>query len=99
MAAETIGLVIGLGITSIGAIFAIYDRFTKPDINAASEIKVIKQGCALKHAGIDEKFQSINETLTLIKENHLAHIETRMNGLEIGQERMMTILEERLPRK
>ena len=99
MAIQEIGLIAGLSITSVGAIFAIYDRFAKPDIKAANQIDLLKQGCAMKHAGIDEKFQTITETLTLIKENHLAHIETRMTGLEIGQQKLLTTLEERLPRK
>ena len=99
MAIQEIGLILGLSITSVGAIFAIYDRFAKPDIKAANQIDLLKQGCALKHEGIDEKFQSINETLTLIKENHLAHIETRVTGLEIGQKEIVTILNERLPKK
>lgn len=99
MAIQEIGLIVGLSITSIGAIFAIYDRFSKPDIEADNKIKLLEQGCAMKHAGIDDKFQAITETLTLIKENHLAHIETRMNGVEKIQERILTTLEERLPRK
>ena len=99
MPIQEIGLIVGLSITCVGAIFVVYDRFSKPDIEADNKIKLLEQGCKLKHSGIDEKFQAITETLTLIKENHLAHIETRMNGVEKIQERILTTLEERLPRK
>ena len=51
MAIQEIGLIVGLSITSVGAIFAIYDRFAKPDIKAANQIDLLKQGCAMKHAG------------------------------------------------
>lgn len=96
---ETIGLAIAIATSAIGGLIAIYERFSKPDIKAANQIDLLKQGCALKHEGIDEKFQVINSTLTLIKENHLKHIEERVTGLEKGQERVITILDERLPKK
>jgi len=79
---------IGSVITFIGVIILVYRTFTNPDIKAASEIKVIKSQCELKHKYIDEN-------LILIKENHLAHLEVDMSVVKQNITRILTILEER----
>lgn len=102
MAIETISLIIGLGITGVAAIFSIYDRFTKPDINAASKIGLLEQGCVLKHEGIDkelksvkENYSDIKEDIKLIKENHLRHIENDIGTLKSDMKVTLAILQEK----
>jgi len=100
MSLENIGLIISLGVTSVGAIFIIYDRFAKPDIKAENDISLLQQGCEFKHKNIDEKFDSVKEDyaevksdIKLIKENHLRHIEADVNDIKITQKQILTILE------
>lgn len=92
MSFQETALIIGLGITSVGAIFSVYDRFSKPDIKSAEKVALLEQGCLLKHKGIDEKFTSINNELTFIKDNHLKHIEADVRGLSDTQIKILTIL-------
>ena len=99
MSIQEISIYVGVGFASIGGIVQIIDRFSQPDIKASENIALIEQGCTLKHKGIDEKFTSINKELTFIKENHLKHIETDIKGIREEHVRLITILDERLPRK
>lgn len=93
MSIETIALIIGLSVTSIGAIFAIYDRFTKPDIKAENKINLLEQGCVMKHGVIDQQISGINQSISLIKENHLRHIEDDIGKIKNTQTKILTILE------
>ena len=103
---QEIGIIISLSITTIGAIFVVYDRFTKPDIKTGNEVNVMQERCRLTHSGLDKDIKGINESIssiqrsfTLLQENDLKHIETRMTDLEKGQIEIKTILSERLPKK
>jgi hypothetical protein len=93
MAIETISLIIGLGITAVAAIFSIYDRFTKPDIKAAVDIDVLKEGCQLKHRGLDKEIVEINNRFDRMEKNHINHIETDLRSMNITQTKILTILE------
>lgn len=94
------------GCTLVTMVIMFYRTFRDPDIKAENDIGLLKQGCQLRHAGIDKDIKGINESLsglqksfTLLQENDLKHIETRMTDLEKGQIEIKTILKERLPKK
>jgi len=53
----------------------------------------------LKISRLEDGFMSIKEDVTLIKENHLKHIEKDIKGLREGMVEVKTILNERLPKK
>jgi len=77
-------------ITLLGVMFVVYNHFRDPDVNAKTEIELLKQSCRLKHLNVDEN-------ITMIKNNHLAHIEKDLADVQNTQTRILTILEERLP--
>jgi len=83
--------------TLIGFVFVIYRSYSEPNKKQDEEIAVGNATCELRHHNIDKNVQEIKESISLIKENHLKHIEERMNGLECQQIKIFTILEERLP--
>jgi phage-related minor tail protein len=83
-----------------------YRTFRDPDIKADKDIDLLKQGCQLRHVGIDKDIKGINESIssiqrsfTLLQENDLKHIEMRMNDMEKGMVEIKTMLNERLPKK
>lgn len=77
-------------LTLLGVLFVVYSYFRDPDVNAKTEIELIKQSCRLKHLNIDDD-------IALIKNNHLAHIEKDIADLKTNQAKILTILDERLP--
>ncbi|KKP97236.1 MAG: hypothetical protein UR99_C0017G0019 [Candidatus Moranbacteria bacterium GW2011_GWD2_36_12] len=82
-----------LQVTTLGGVaFAVYKTFRDPDIDATKEIAILKATCFLKH-------QNIDENIVLIKNNHLRHIEEDIAFLKNEQTKIITILEERLPKK
>lgn len=102
--------VAGSVITLIGVMFIIYKNFTDPDIKAANRIDLLSQGCELKHDSLDklwgERFSNIESSIStmknslmLLQENDLKHIENSISALEKGQERILTIMDERFPKK
>jgi len=99
MEVEKITSLILQGLTLLGVLFAVYQYFRKPDEDAEKEIALLKQGCGMKHSALDEMTASINAEISAIKNNHLRHIEESVRSLEMGQEKLFTILEERLPKK
>ncbi|HUV84639.1 MAG TPA: hypothetical protein VMV86_02970 [Methanosarcinales archaeon] len=86
-----ISLIIG-GATLLGIAFAVYRFSNDPAVKAASDIDLMKQKCNLLHG-------EINSDIKNIKENHLKHIERDISNLKIGQSKIFTILDERLPNK
>ena len=77
-------------ITLLGVLFVIYSYFHDPDVNAKTEIELLKQSVKLKNIGIEEDLKTI-------KENHLSHIEKDIANLYNTQTKILTILDERLP--
>jgi len=92
-------LTITSGITSVLAIgafiFGIYFYFRNPDVKAKSRLDLLEQGCKMKHKNIGENIHSINNSIKLIHENHLKHIEYNINEMQKQMTRVLTILEER----
>jgi len=90
-------------ISSIGAIVAMiilfYRTFRDPDIKTEKDINVMQAQCLGKHNLIDEQIGQINENLRLIKVNHIDHIETDLKLIGERQIEVVTMLNERLPRK
>ncbi len=86
-----ISLIISLA-TLVGIIIAFYRFSADPDVKASEEIKLINQRCAMLHGNLDGK-------ISLIKNNHLSHIEKDIAELKENQVKMFTILDERLPKK
>lgn len=77
-----------------------YRMFRDPDEKAERDISNLKEGCVLKHGRIDEvisemrdKFKSIDNSLLMIKENDIKHIEQEMRRMSEAQTRILTILE------
>lgn len=70
-------------IATLGSMaFLIFRTFRDPDIKADKKIGISEATCEIKHKIIDERFDSISKELTLIKENHLAHIEKSVSKIE-----------------
>lgn len=86
-----ISICVGLTITVGGAIFSIYDRFTKPSISQQTEISLLKRD----NLSMIEKMQGMLESIKFIKENHLFHIENDIKRIENNQTKILTIIEER----
>jgi hypothetical protein len=92
-------LQLGISIlTLLGLLFVAFRGFTEPNKKQDEEIAVSNATCELRHKNLDENIAKINSVLTLIQENDLKHIETRMTSLELGQVKIETILNERLPK-
>lgn len=89
---EQVSIYIGLAIASVGGIFAIYDRFTKPDIKAGRDIDLMKQGCQFKHEAIDKDIASINRNLYRLRKNHIDHMERDIKTISDNQIRILAIL-------
>jgi len=87
------------GITIVGVAIAIYRSYADPNKKQDEEIAVGNAVCIEKHKAIDDNIANINRCLSLIQENELKHIEARLTALELGQIRIETILNERLPIK
>jgi hypothetical protein len=68
--------------TIAGMAFLIFRTFRDPDIKADKQLGINAATCGLKHKIIDDKFESIASELTLIKENHLKHIELDVSKIK-----------------
>jgi len=86
-----ISLVISLA-TLIGIVIAVYKFSSDPDVKASEDIKLINQRCSMLHGNLDGE-------ISLIKNNHLSHIEKDIAELKENQVKMFTILDERLPQR
>ena len=65
-----------------------YKAIFKPNAIQDTEIALLK-----------DKVSFMSGDLEFIRKNHLTHIEKDVRDLQIGQEKIFTILEERLPKK
>jgi hypothetical protein len=92
-----LSIVIGI-VTLIGFAFIIYRSYADPNKKQDEELAVGAKACELKHGVLDSNISEIKQTLSMIQENHLRHIEDRMGLVENNQTKIFTILEERLPR-
>jgi hypothetical protein len=92
---STIGQIATLGLLVFGMFKGYFSDNKKQD----GRIATIETSCGLKHKAIDDNFKNIDNSLSLIKENHLRHIEERVGAIENKQTEIITILNERLPKK
>jgi len=81
-------------------VIGFYRMFRDPDEKAERDISNLKEGCFLKHERIDEviaemrdKFKSIDNSILILKENDIKHIEQEMRRISDVQTRILTILE------
>jgi hypothetical protein len=88
----SLATLVGLVATAVLAIF-------KPNAKQDLDISTMKGQCDERHKRIDENIKSAFDDLKLIKENHLRHIESDIGELKNTQTKIMTILDERLPRR
>ncbi len=74
---EIIKNLAGIGIVAnlIGMIFLVYKHFRNSDINASKRLSIIETTCPIKHKTIEDTLTTLTKELSLIKENHLRHIE------------------------
>lgn len=93
MSIQEVGIIAALSVTTVGAIFAIYDRFAKPDIKAESDISLIQQSCQYKHDGLNKDIADINTRFDRMEKNHINHMETDLRSINITQTKILTILE------
>ena len=91
---ETIQLAISI-LTLGGFIVIGYRYFRDPDVKAEQDINQIKLTCKSKHEVIDKSIERNAKDLTLIKENHIAHIEKDIRDIQLDIIKILTILEER----
>ena len=61
--------------TLAGIFLAVYKFSRDPDVKAHEKISLIEQRCAMLHGNIDND-------ISLIKNNHLAHIETDISEIK-----------------
>jgi hypothetical protein len=86
--------------TLIGIVIAVYKYSADPDIKNKTDIKEIELQCQFKHQRIDEviqeirgRYESIDKSIMLIKENDLKHIENNVRDIKNTQTKILTILE------
>lgn len=93
-------------VSLVGVFFFVYLYFRSPDIRADKMISMNTVACGEKHKRIDEiiaemreAFKSINNSILLIKENDIKHIEKEMRRMSDVQTKILTILEYREGKK
>lgn len=98
---DNIQLIISIA-TLGGIVFAIYKTFSDPDVKAATRLEKIEVACPLKHEKLDyvvseikSSIKSLDQSMLLIKENDIKHIENEMRRMSDVQTKILTILEER----
>jgi len=81
---QEIGIIISLTITTIGAIFVVYDRFTKPDIRNDQTIALLSQKAELTQRENDRKFiefgKRLDDAFTLAS-NHTHTVDVKVDKL------------------
>ena len=82
---EIIQLIISVA-TLVGLVIGFYKYFRDPDVKAQEEIKLIKQGCLLRH-------ETIDKNIVLIKENHLKHVEKSISNMQGDIKGILAVLE------
>lgn len=92
--------------SSVGVLFLVYNHFRNPDIKASERIDKIETSCPLKHEKqdyviqeIQKNMKAISDSLLLLKENDIKHIELEMRELANTQTKILTILEYREGKK
>lgn len=87
-------------ISMVGMLFLVYIYFRSPDEKADKQLGMNRVACDEKHKRIDEiiiemrdKFKSIDNSIMLIKENDIKHIEQEMRRMSDVQTKILTILE------
>jgi hypothetical protein len=91
---EIIQLIISVSLL-VGFIISFYKTFRDPDQKAETKIAVMEERCSLKHSTIDETISDIKQDITLIKQNHLYHIESDISDMKSNINKILTILNER----
>jgi len=74
-------LIISLS-TLIGMVVAIYKFSRDPDEKAERRLGLMEQMCEIHRNGNKDKFSKIDKNLSLIKENHLKHIEASIEKIK-----------------
>jgi len=89
-------------VSLVGVFFFVYLYFRSPDIKADKSIAMNGVACNEKHNRINEiigemreNFKSIQNSILLIKENDIKHIESEMRRMSDVQTKILTILEYR----
>lgn len=91
---DVIQLIVSCAIL-IGFIISFYKTFRDPDQKAETRMAVMEKTCELKHFNIDETIVNIKRDISLIKENHLSHIEKDISNMQLDINKILTILDER----
>lgn len=100
MSIQEVGIIAALAVTTIGAIFSVYDRFTNPDkknekdiSNNEGEISLLRQGCEYKHKGLNKEITDINNRFDRMEKNHINHMEIDIRNINLTNTKILTILE------
>lgn len=88
---ENLQIIISL-LTLGGIIFAIYKSFNDKDIKVGGRLDILDALIAEKERTHDRTFAAIERDMTLIKENHLKHIEEDISALKGDLKAILAIL-------
>lgn len=95
---QLIQFVVFIGVT----IFGIFFYFAKPDQRASSRLDNIETSCPLKHDKINyiigetkSNIKKLAQSMKMIQENDLKHIESEQRRMSDIQTEILTILRER----
>lgn len=86
------------GLTLVGIIIAVYKSFSDPDNKAKNRLDVLENNNAIKHAFYDKAFVTFSQEISLIKDNHLRHIESDVSDLKGDVKSILAILNDRQTR-
>lgn len=90
----------------VGILFSIYQSYRKPAEKTEKDVAIMVKAradfeklCNLRHSGVDGFMNRLNTALEFIQKNDLKHIEGEMRSLKEKQIEIVTMLNERLPKK
>jgi hypothetical protein len=71
-----------LFMTLVGMLLAVYKFSKDPDEKMKTRQDVFETRCGLQHSNIDKVIENFHQDITLIKENHLRHIEQDISNIK-----------------
>lgn len=82
-----------------GIVFTIYKSVREPDIKTDKQLGIIGEEFGKRDALCEMRHKNIDGNILMIKENHLKHMEKDIKDLNEKMATVITIIEERIPRK
>lgn len=85
-------------LTLLGIIFAIHRSVTDPDNKAKNRLDIMETVCPIRHNSVDGVIETMQGEITLIKENHLRHIEKDIAEMKGDMKAILAVLNDRQSR-